>query len=204
MLTATIFTSSTDLEYLAIAGPKSAKSSANPDKVLSPVNNETKPPLLGTILASSISDLTAVDVLVTDSGSTPAIDLEYLAIAGPNLVKSSANPDKVLSPVNNETKPPLLGTSLAISANDLTAIEVFSTAVASTFWIDCEYWDNAGPNLVSSCAKSVKVLSPVNNETKPPLLGTILANLPKANNALEVFSTTSGLTLLIASAYLLK
>ena len=89
--------------------------------------------LQGTVDSLDVAALTAVDVLVTDSGSTLAIDLEYLPIAGPNLVKSSANPDKVLSPVNSDTKPPLLGTSLAISANDLTAVEVFSTAVASTF-----------------------------------------------------------------------
>ena len=110
----------------------------------------------------------------------------------------------MLSPVNRDTNPPLLGTNDANSAIDLAAIEDFSTASALTFSIDLEYSEKAGPNLTNSIAKSVRVLSPVSIATKPPLLGTKSANLAKAIKAFDVFSITLASTPFIVSAYCLK
>ena len=98
--------------------------------MLSPTIQEIKPPWFGTNLAISRIALVAVTELCIASTLSPVTEVEYFLIAGPNLTKSWAKSDKVLSPVNNATKPPLLGTILANSHKVLAALAEAVTASA--------------------------------------------------------------------------
>ena len=190
-------------EYFFIAGPNVSKCVANLLSVLSPAKNAATPPSLG--IASAI--LTIALVASTDcfiaSTFIPTTESEYFFNDGPNLVKSSAKSDKVLSPVNNATNPPLLGTILANSHNVLAAFAEAVTTSGFTPVTVSEYFLNALPKVTNSSANCVNELSPVNIDTNPPLLGAILAISVKVLAAVAVFSTTSAFTPDIVSAYCL-
>ena len=166
-----------DLENSAIHLPNATNCIPNEDRFLSPLKNETKPPVLGRDLLSSIIILPALAATSTACPLTtlsPDIDLENLAIHLPSVTNCIPNEAMLLSPFKNETKPPVLGRVLLSSIIILPALAAISTAfplIALSPDIDLENLDTYLPNATSCIPNEDRFLSPLKKETKPPVLG---------------------------------
>ena len=99
--------------------------------MLSPVNKETNPPLFGRLAASSDKDLAALADAVTASGLIPVMESAYAFIPAPNGANWWPKEERLFSPVNKATRPPLFGRFAANSDNDLAALADAVTASTS-------------------------------------------------------------------------
>ena len=96
--------------YAFIASPNGTICSAKVSRSLLPVNQLTTPPVLGTVLASSVNALPAIVDACIDSELIPATESPYNFIASPNGTSCSAKSPKSLFPANQLTTPPVFGT----------------------------------------------------------------------------------------------
>ena len=166
----------TDCAYAARLCPNDINCVPNVLIELSPVNNDSNPPLFGKLSANDERACAALAEFAT----TPASSPETLAAYDFKLVPNDTNcAPKVLisfSPANIPVRPPLLGSPLANDDIADAAFAEFVTTPASKPETLVEYDFKLGPNAASSSPNFAKSFSPVTLAINPPSFGIAFAN----------------------------
>ena len=181
----------TAMEYCFMASPNGTSFSPNISRSFSPVKNATRPPLFGTVFASSIRALPAVTELTTTSAFSPVTAIENSFIASPNGTSCSPKASMSFSPAKKPTTPPLFGIVDAISAIAFPAFAASVTTLASKPATESAKAFIASPKGTSWSPNAPISFSPAKKPTTPPLLGSVAAISASVLPATAALATTS-------------
>ena len=134
---------------------------------LSPVKNETAPPVFGSVAAISAMAFPAIAAFVTASVSKPLMLAANFIIDSPKPTNWSPNLPMSFSPAKKPAMPPLFGSVAAISAKVFPAIAAVLTRSPSSPVMLLENFIIASPKGTSSSAKVDREEPPVSQEVNP-------------------------------------